>query len=134
MQAKLNSRINVLFPLNKHSDLYFLSYNNSVHIIHFNLKKLKDFYQKEKRYRWKRAKKTVLWNANYDSKNNDYANPKYVHIVLNDVILRQISYDIVPYAQHFLTCQFFPKYNVNKLCSQLRQNITWTNEYRSMRD
>ena len=36
--------------------------------------------------------KNILWNANYESKNNDYRN---VHTILNGVIFRQISYDIV---------------------------------------
>ena len=38
-QAKLHSKINVPFLLNKQGDLYFLSNNNSAHIILFNLKK-----------------------------------------------------------------------------------------------
>ena len=52
----------------------------------------------------------------------------YVHVVLNGVIFRQISYDIAPYARHFLLVKFFPKYYFNKLCFQLPQNITWTDE------
>ena len=54
----------------------------------------------------------------------------YDHVVLNHygVIFRQISYDIVPYAQHFLLARFFAKYYVNNLCFQLPQNITWTDE------
>ena len=35
-QAKLNSEINVPFLLNEHGERYFLSHNNSVHIILFN--------------------------------------------------------------------------------------------------
>ena len=38
-QAKLDSEINVPFLLNENGDLYFLSHNNSAHIIFFNLKK-----------------------------------------------------------------------------------------------
>ena len=37
-QAKLDSEINVPFPLNEHGDLYFLLHNNSVHIVLLNLK------------------------------------------------------------------------------------------------
>ena len=49
-QAKLDCEINVLFLLNKYVDLYFLSHNNSVHIILFNLKtKIKKSYRTEKR-------------------------------------------------------------------------------------
>ena len=32
----------------------------------------------------------------------------YVHVVLNGVIIRQISYDIVPCARNFLLVRFFP--------------------------
>ena len=40
-QAKLHSDVNVPFLLNEHGDLYFLSHNNSVHIILLNIKKIK---------------------------------------------------------------------------------------------
>ena len=36
-QAKLDSEINVLFLLNEHGDLYFLSHNNSVHCLSANI-------------------------------------------------------------------------------------------------
>ena len=57
-QAKLDSKINVPFLSNMQGDLYFLSRNNSVHIILFNLKKKLIFYLIEKRYkcRWRLAK------------------------------------------------------------------------------
>ena len=56
-QTKLDSEINVPFLLNEHSDLYFLSHNNSVHIILFNEKKrYKNFIGGKKRYRRERAK------------------------------------------------------------------------------
>ena len=45
----------------------------------------------------------------------------YVHVVLNGVIFRQISYDIVPYARYFIPVKFFPKYQFNKLCSSYHQ-------------
>ena len=47
-----------------------------------------------------------------------------VHVVLNGVIFPQILYDTVPYAQHILSVNFFPKYYVNKLCIHLPQNVT----------
>ena len=40
-QAKLDSEINVPFLLNENGDLYFLSHNNSVHIISFSSKGIK---------------------------------------------------------------------------------------------
>ena len=39
-RAKLDSEINVLFLLNEHGDVYFLSHNSSVHGILFNLEKI----------------------------------------------------------------------------------------------
>ena len=48
----------------------------------------------------------------------------YVHIVLNGMIFPQISYDIVPYARHFLPVKYFTKYYFIKLCIQLPQNVT----------
>ena len=47
-----------------------------------------------------------------------------VHVDLNGVIFRQISYDNIPYARHFLPAKSFPKYFFNKLCFQLPQNVT----------
>ena len=44
-QAKFDSEIDVLFLVNEHGNRYFLSHNNRVHIILFNLnKKIKLFY------------------------------------------------------------------------------------------
>ena len=46
----------------------------------------------------------------------------YVHVVLNGVIFRKISYDIVLYAQHFLPVKFFPKcYFKNYACSYRKE-------------
>ena len=72
-QAKLNSEINVSFLLNELGDLHFLSHDNSVHIILFNLKKIKTFIG-QKKYIAERVPKPLLWNANYNGKNNDYTN------------------------------------------------------------
>ena len=52
----------------------------------------------------------------------------YVHVALNSVMFPQILYDIVPYARHFLPVKFFPEYFFNKLCLELPQNVTWTDE------
>ena len=92
---------------------YFLLHDNSVHIILFNLKKIKENYIGQKKKIWVKAcKKTILWNTNYDHENKDYTNALiYVHVVLNGVIFPQISYAIiVPYARHLLPVRFFPKY------------------------
>ena len=52
----------------------------------------------------------------------------YVHVVLSSVIFPQILHDIVLYARHILPVKFFPKYYFNKLCFELPQNVTWTEE------
>ena len=76
----------------------------------------------------------------------------YGHVVLNGAISRQMLYDIVPYAWHFLPVKFsqvsrvchwcffkkkkkkkksFPKYYFNKLCFQLPRNADeWINSAR----
>ena len=46
-QAKLDSEINVRFLLNEHGDLYFLSLNNSAHIIPVNVTKKKTYLRKK---------------------------------------------------------------------------------------
>ena len=52
-----------------------------------------------------------------------------VHVVSNGVIFPQISFNIVPYALHFLSIKLFPQVHyLNKLCIQLLQNVTWTDE------
>ena len=117
--AKFNSKINACFLLNGHGDLYFLLHNNSVHTFLLCLKKCK-----------KECIKLLLCEANYHHENNDSTNAFNVHVALNSVMFPQILYDIVPYARHFLLDKFFPKYysNFNKLCFELRQNVTWTDE------
>ena len=47
---------------------------------------------------------------------------------LNSVMFPHILYDIVLYARHFLLVKIFPKYYFNKLCFELPQNVTWTDE------
>ena len=50
----------------------------------------------------------VRWDANYDSENNDRTNALRSHrFKLCD--FSTLSYDIVPYAGHFLYAKFFPK-------------------------
>ena len=52
----------------------------------------------------------------------------YVHIASNSEMFPPILYGIVPYAQHCLPVKFFPKCYFNKLCFELPQNVTWTDE------
>ena len=73
-QAKLDSEINVPFLFNENGDLYFLSHNNSAHIVVFNLKKCIKFYRKEKKIEVNECTKPLLFDANYDHENNDYTN------------------------------------------------------------
>ena len=48
--------------------------------------------------------------------------------VLNRVMFPQILYDIVLYTPLFLPVKFFLEYYFYKLCFQLPQNVTWTDE------
>ena len=52
----------------------------------------------------------------------------YVHVVSDSVMFPQILYDIVLYARDFLPVKFFPEYYFYKLCFELPQNVTWTDE------
>ena len=52
----------------------------------------------------------------------------YVHVVSNSVMFLQILYDIVLYARPFLPVKFSPEYYFYKLCLELPQNVTWTDE------
>ena len=52
----------------------------------------------------------------------------YVHVVLDSVMFPQILYDIVLHARHFPPVKFFPEYFFYKLCFELPQNVTWTDE------
>ena len=56
-------------------------------------------------------------------------------LVLNGVIFRQISYDIVPYVRHFLPVKcfffFFPKYYFNQVnyASSVSQSVSgWVSQ------
>ena len=73
----------------------------------------------------KECTKPLLCEANYDRENDDSKNA----VALNSVMCPRILYDIVPYARHFLPIKFFPKYYLNKLCFELPQNVTWTDQY-----
>ena len=52
----------------------------------------------------------------------------YVHAVLNSVLFPQILYEIALYARLFLPVKVFHEYYFYKLCFQLPQNVTWTDE------
>ena len=52
----------------------------------------------------------------------------YFHVVSNSVMFPEILYDIVLYARRFLPVKSFPEYYFYKLCFELPQNVTWTDE------
>ena len=52
----------------------------------------------------------------------------YVHVALNGVIFRHISYNIVPHARHLLPVTRFRKYYFKNYASSYRENITCTDE------
>ena len=55
----------------------------------------------------------------------------YAHVVSNSVMFLEILHDIVLYARHVLPVKFFSKYYFYKLCFELPQNVTWTDELRA---
>ena len=87
----------------------FCCFNNSLHIIFFNLKKFKKTLSEEKKDIGKSVQKSILWNANIMAMRTTTIQTFNIYAVLNGVIFGQISYDIVPYAWHFLPVRFFPK-------------------------
>ena len=104
-QAKLDSKINVRFLLNKHGDLYLL-HNNSVHIV---LLKLRE------NFKILEGKKDIGESVH----ENHYSvmqimtakittlRTLYIHVVANSLMFPQILYDIALYARHFLPVNFF---------------------------
>ena len=67
-------------------------------------------------------KTALLCDANYDRENNDSTN------ALRPRRFKWSDF-IVLYARHFLLpVNFFSKYYFNKLCFQLPQTVTWTDE------
>ena len=83
----------------------------------------KNFIGRKKRYRWKGAQ-NLYSGMQIMTARTTTSRTLYVHIVLNGMIFPQISYDIVPYARHFLPVRYFTKYYFIKLCIQLPQNVT----------
>ena len=71
--------------------------------------------------------KPLLCDANYDRKNNDSTDAlpprrfKYCDVSTNFT-------DMVLYARLFLPVKFFPEYYFYKVCFELPQNVTWTDE------
>ena len=79
--CKLNSKINVPFRLNEHGELYFLSHNNSVHIILFNLEKLKKNYWTEKENIGKNIQQNHYSGMQIMTTKTTTISTLYVHIV-----------------------------------------------------
>ena len=52
----------------------------------------------------------------------------FVHVDSNSVMLPEILYDIVLYARHFQPVKLFPECYIYKLCFELPQDVTWTEE------
>ena len=69
--------------------------------------------------------KLLLCDANYDRKSKTLRT-LYVHVVSNRLKIPQILYDVFLYARPFLPVKFFPEYYFYKLCFELPQNVTWT--------
>ena len=83
----------------------------------------------KKRYRWKSAQNGYSVMMQIMTAKTTTLRTLYVHAVLNSVMFPQFCFcDIVLYARLFLPVKFFPKYYFNKLCFELPQNVTWTDE------
>ena len=70
-------------------------------------KSLNFFFQKEKNDTGERVQKNSYSGMKIMTVKTTTMRTLYVHVVLNGVIFRQISYDIVPYARYFLPVSFF---------------------------
>ena len=94
------------YPSRERNKCYFSFKRAWWHIILFNLKKIKQILSdRKKRYRWKRAKNRYSGMQIITAKTTTIRT-LYVHVVLNGVIFRQISYNTVPHALHFLLVKF----------------------------
>ena len=122
------NRCDGLFLLNEHGDLYFLLHKNIVHTILLNLEKKFKNLSEGKKDIAKSVRKTVTPNMQIMTTKTTTLQTLYVHVVLNCVICPQILNDIVLYAPHFLPVTFSPKCSFNKVCFELLQNLTWTDE------
>ena len=99
-----------------------------MHTVHLNFKrKLKYFIGRKERYWQKRAQNRYSVMQIMTAKITTLRT-LYAHVVLNSVMLREILYHFVLYARHFLPVKFFPEYYFQKLCLELPQNVTWTDE------
>ena len=76
----------------------------------------------------KECTKLLLCEGNYDRENNDSTNALRPRRFKYSVMFPQILYFIALYAPHFLPVKFFSKYYFNKLCFELPQYVTWTDE------
>ena len=118
----------VRWSLNEHGDLYFLLHKNIVHIILLNLeKKLKKLSEGKKDIAGS-VRKTVTPACKLSEHENNNSTNALRPRCFTCEICPQILYDIVLYAPHFLPVKFFPKCYFNKVCFELLQNLTWTDE------
>ena len=127
-QAELDSEINVRFLWNEHGDLSFLLHNHTVHTILLNLKKSWKMLSEGKKDIGERVQETVTLRCKLWPVKITTLRTVYVLVVLNSVIFPQILYNIVLYVRHFLPVKFFPEYYFYKLCFELPQNVTCTDE------
>ena len=51
-----------------------------------------------------------------------------IGLFIHELLREPLIYDSVLYARHFLPVKFFPEYYFYKLCFELPQNVTWTDE------
>ena len=131
--AGLDSKINARFLLNEHGGLYFLFF---IFCACYPLKFRKgnrEINPKEKRYSWKRTQnRSVLQAANYDHENNDLKNAFCQRRFKSCDFLHKFYMILFHMLETFYLSRFLRStlYYLNyiKLCFQLPQNVTWTDE------
>ena len=106
--AKLDSKINARFLSNEHGDLNFLVHNNNVHIILFDLRRLKKIIRRKTKKTGESVYENRYSGIQIMTAKIMSIRTLHVHVVLNSVIFLQILYDIIPHARHFLPVTFFP--------------------------
>ena len=127
--AKLDSKINARLLSNEHGDLNFLVHNNNVHIILFDLRRLKKIIRRKTKKIGESVHENRYSEIQIMTAKIMSIRTLHVHVVLNSVIFLQILYDIIPHARHFLPVTFFPCITlINYHRFQLPQSVTWTDE------
>ena len=122
--SKARQRNKSSFSLKRAGWPIFLLHNYSTHVLLFNLKK----YRKEKNIQLKSCTKLLFQDAIFDPENNNSTHALRPPRFKWCDFFPQSLYDLAPYAPDFHPVKFSPRYYLDKLCFQLPQNVTRTDE------